>query len=104
VGDATRVMDAIRMPHIQSYNMAFLKEFPLHEQIKLAFRAELYAALNHPQFATNQNYFTLYTGLNYVGTATPTPTANNIVSSFSNISNTMSGGRRSIQLGLKLYF
>ncbi len=104
VGDATRVMDAIRMPHIMNYNMAFLKEFPIHERIKLAFRAELYAALNHPQFATNQNYFTLYTGLNYVGTTTPTPTANNIVSSFSNISNTMSGGRRSIQLGLKLYF
>ena len=51
VGNATRVMDNIRMPHVQRYNMAFLKEFPIHEQIKLAFRAELYGALNHPYFA-----------------------------------------------------
>jgi len=41
------------------------------------------------QLSTNQNYF---------------PTANNIVTSFANISNTLSGGRRTIQLGLKLYF
>ena len=82
LGNATRVMDAVRMPHVQNYNMAFLKEFPLHERVKLAFRAELYGALNHPSFSTNQNNFTLYTGLNYVGTATPVATANNITSSF----------------------
>jgi hypothetical protein len=63
----------------------------------------LYGALNHPTFSTNQNNFTLYTGLNYVGTSTPVPTANNIVSSFSSVSLNM-GGRRTIQLGLKLYF
>jgi hypothetical protein len=103
VGNATRVMDAVRMPHIQNYNMAFLKEFPVHERIKLAFRAELYGALNHPTFSTNQNDFTLYTGLNYVGTTTPKATANNLVSSFASVNLNM-GGRRTIQLGLKLYF
>ena len=103
MGDATRVLDAVRMPHIQSWNMAFLKEFPLHERVKLAFRAELYGALNHPTFSTNQNDMTLYTGLNYVGTATPVATANNVVTSFSSV-NLNPGGRRTIQLGLKLYF
>ena len=103
VGNATRVLDAVRMPHIQNYNMSIMKEFPIHEQVRLSFRAELYGALNHPTFSTNQNNFTLYTGLNYVGTSTPVPTANNIVSSFSSVSLNM-GGRRTIQLGLKLYF
>jgi hypothetical protein len=103
VGDATRVMDNLRMPHWQSFNMAILKEFPIHERIKLAFRAELYGALNHPTFSTNQNNNTVYTGLNYVGTTTPAVAANNIVSSFASVSTNI-GGRRTIQLGLKLYF
>lgn len=84
-------------------NMAFLKEFPIQDRIKLAFRAELYGALNHVTFSTNQNDFTLYTGLNYVGTATPTPTPNNIVAAFASVRDNM-GGQRTIQLGLKLYF
>jgi hypothetical protein len=102
-GDATRVMDNLRMPHVQIFNMAILKEFPIHERIKLAFRAELYGALNHPYFSTNQNNETVYTGLNYVGTATPTAVANNVVTSFGSISSNI-GGTRTIQLGLKLYF
>jgi len=101
VGDATRVMANLRMPHIQNYNMAFLKEFPLHERIKLAYRAELYGALNHPTFTTNQNAMTLYSSLSYVGTLAPV-TANNISTSFSTMNNI--GGRRTIQMGLKLYF
>jgi hypothetical protein len=103
VGNATRVEDAVRMPHVHYYNMAILKEFPLHERVKLAFRAELYGALNHISFATNQNDFTVYTGLNYVGTATPVATANNIVSSFASLNSNLKG-QRTIQLGLKLYF
>ena len=79
VGNATRVLDNIRMPHIVSYNMAILKDFPIHEQIRLAFRAELYGALNHPTFATNQNQFPLYTGLSYVGVTNPVVTNANIV-------------------------
>ncbi len=103
VGDATRVLDNVRMPHIQNFNMAILKEFPIRERVKLVFRAELYNALNHATFSTNQNDFLVYTGLNYVGTATPTPTANNIVSSYSSVSTNISA-MRTIQLGLKLYF
>ena len=63
----------------------------------------MYGALNHPTFSTNQNNFTLYTGLNYVGTATPAVAANNITSSFGSVSTNI-GGRRTIQMGLKLYF
>jgi hypothetical protein len=103
LGNATRVEDAVRMPHIQNYNMAFLKEFPLRERVKLAFRAELYGALNHPTFSTNQNDFIVYTGLSWVGVTTPKVAANNIVSTFSSVNSNM-GGNRTIQLGLKLYF
>ena len=103
VGNATRVEDAVRMPHVQTYNMAILKEIPLHERIKLAFRAELYGALNHVSFSTNQNDFTLYTGLSYVNTPNPVPTSANIVAAFASVRDNM-GGQRTIQLGLKLYF
>ena len=47
IGSAARVVDYIRMPHVRTFDTSFLKEFPIHEQIKLAFRAELYGALNH---------------------------------------------------------
>jgi hypothetical protein len=104
LGDAPRVLDSIREPHIQNYNMAILKDFPIHERIRLAFRAELYGALNHATFMANSNYFTLYTGLNYVGVTTPAVTQSNIVSSFSSLANGSRGGTRTVQLGLKLYF
>jgi hypothetical protein len=75
----------------------------MHEQVRLAFRAELYGALNHAVFATNQNQFPLYTGLNYVGVTNPVVTTNNLVSGYSSVSTNISG-TRTIQLGLKLYF
>jgi hypothetical protein len=103
VGNAPRVMSYVRMPDVPTFNMAILKDFPIHEQIRLAFRAELYGALNHPYFSTNQNRFTLYTGLNYVNGVTPVATSANIVSSFATLTENI-GGRRTIQLGLKLYF
>jgi hypothetical protein len=86
---------------IFSTTIEFIKDFPIHEQIRLAFRAELYGALNHPYFSTNQNRFTLYTGLNYVNGITPVAAPANIVSSFATMTENI-GGRRTIQLGLKL--
>jgi hypothetical protein len=103
VGTATRVLDNMRMPHTVSYNMAILKDFPIHEQVRLAFRAELYGALNHPVFATNENQFSLYTGLNYVGVVNPVVTNANINTGYSSVSTNIAGNR-TIQLGLKLYF
>jgi hypothetical protein len=88
---------------VVSYNMAFLKDFPIRERVRLSFRAELYGALNHPTFATNQNQFPLYTGLNYVGVVNPSVTSANLVPGYSSVSTNM-GGNRTIQLGLKLYF
>jgi hypothetical protein len=106
LGNAPRVTN-IRMPHVQKYNMAFLKEIPLHEQVKITIRAELYGALNHPYFSTNGNNFTLYTGtLNYVGStigSTIPITAANINTAFANVGSNI-GGTRTIQLGAKLYF
>jgi hypothetical protein len=101
VGNAPRVLDHIRMPHTQGYNMAVLKDFPIHEQIRLTFRAEAYGALNHAIFSTSANNFNVYQNLNYVGVATPAVTAANINPSFSSLS---VSGTRTIQLGLKLYF
>jgi len=104
IGNAPRITN-IRMPHGQIYNMAFLKEVTIHEQVKLTFRAEMYGALNHVFIATNSNNFTVYTGLNYqsaVGT-TPTVLPNNINPAFADVSKNI-GGNRTIQLGAKLYF
>ncbi len=108
VGNAPRVMDYIRMPHVVTFNMAILKDFPIHEQVRLAFRAELYGALNHVYFQTNANNFAAYTGLSYTGTliqgvTVPTVAPNNIQTAYADIGANI-GGNRTIQLGLKLYF
>ena len=44
VGNATRVLDNIRMPHVVTYNMAFLKDFPIHEKVRLAIMSLLAAS------------------------------------------------------------
>jgi hypothetical protein len=103
VGNAPRVFDYIRMPHVITYNMAILKEFPIHEQVKLAFRAELYGALNHVYFQTNGNNFTVYQNLNYTNFTNPPVNAASIAPAYADIQANI-GGTRTIQLGLKLYF
>jgi hypothetical protein len=106
IGDAPRIL-SIRMPHVDIYNMAFLKEIPLHEQVKLVLRGELYGAFNHAYFSTNGNNFTLYSGLTYPAGMTygqvPTYSAATISTSFANVSSNI-GGTRTVQLGVKLYF
>ncbi len=103
LGTATRVMDNIRMPHTDYFNMAVMKDLPIHEQVRLQLRAEAYGALNHVYFQTNQNNFTLYTGLNYATTPNPVAAANNINTSYGDVGTNI-GGNRTIQLALKLYF
>ncbi len=107
-GNAPRVLDSIRMPNTGTYNMAILKEFPIREQIKMAFRCELYGALNHPFFQTNSNNFTVYQNLDYskvnaANNFTPTVTQANLAPAYADIGANI-GGIRRIQLGLKLYF
>ncbi|MCU1232144.1 MAG: Cna domain protein, partial [Candidatus Solibacter sp.] len=108
IGNAPRVIDYVRMPHITTFNMAILKDFPIHEKIRLAFRAELYGALNHVFFQTNANNFIAYTGLTYTGTlvkgvTVPTVTQNNVNTAYADVGANI-GGNRTVQLGLKLYF
>jgi hypothetical protein len=103
VGNAPRVLDYLRMPRQTKYNMAILKDFPIHEQIRLAFRAELYGALNHVYFGTNGNNFTIYQNLDYSKGGVPIVTSANINPAYSDIGANI-GGNRTIQLGLKLYF
>jgi len=102
-GNAPRVFDHIRMPTTGSYNMSVMKEFPVKDQIRFAFRAELFGALNHPFPGTNGNNFTVYQNLNYQASATPAVAAANINPAYADIGANI-GGRRTIQLGLKLYF
>lgn len=107
-GTATRVMDNIRMPHTVTYNMAILKEFKVNDQIRFAFRAELYGALNHPFFQTNGNNFAVYQNLDYskvsaANNFTPTVTPANLNPAYADIGANIGGVRR-IQLGLKMYF
>jgi hypothetical protein len=103
IGNAPRVLHTIRMPRTESYNMAILKEFPVREQVKLAFRAELFGALNHPFFQTNGNNFVAYQNLDYQRFAKPPVTAANIAPAYADIGANI-GGIRRMQLGLKLYF
>jgi hypothetical protein len=83
--------------------MSIQKEFPIREQVKAVFRAELYGALNHPSVQANSNNFQVFQNLDYAHYETPPVGPSNIVSAFSNVTlNIM--GTRTIQLGMKLYF
>ena len=103
LGNAARVLDYIRGPHTTMYNMAILKDIPIHDTVRLAFRAELYGALNHPYFQINSNNYGVYQNLSYVGVTTPTVSSTNINPSYVDLGSNI-GGNRTIQLGLKLYF
>ncbi len=92
LGNAPRVTN-IRMPHVQRYNMAIMKEIPVREGIRLVLRGELYGALNHASFSTNGNNFTLYQGLTYTNGILAPVTANNIQTSFANVSSNIIGTR-----------
>jgi hypothetical protein len=103
LGTVPRTMPWLRGPHTTKYDMSILKEFPIHEQIKLAFRAELYGALNHPYFYVGSNKFATYTSLDYVRNVNPPVGTSNLLTSWTDMSGGV-GGTRTVQLGLKLYF
>ena len=78
------------------------------EQVRFAFRAELYGALNHPYFQTNGNNFGLYQNLDYTKVTaannfTPSVTSANLNPAYADIGANI-GGTRKIHLGLKMYF
>lgn len=60
LGSAPRF--ALHGPGINNTDLAVMRDFPLHEALKLQFRAEFFNAFNHPQFSNpttaigNRNY------------------------------------------------
>jgi hypothetical protein len=49
VGNAARTV--IRGPGINNWDVSVFRNFPVHEQMRLQFRCELYNAINHTQFS-----------------------------------------------------
>ena len=77
-------------------NLAVRREFPIHERLKLQFRAEAFNIFNHPNFGSIDAEF----GSSTFGQATAT-LANSL-----GIQNPLyqTGGPRSMQFALKLVF
>jgi hypothetical protein len=55
-GDLGR--NGLRALALRQWDFAVRREFPIHEQIKLQFRADLFNMLNHPNFGPFNNSFT----------------------------------------------
>ena len=88
-------------------NMALRREFPIHESLRLQFRAEAFNLFNHPNFSNINNF--LPSGPCAPQTQPPLScfgvagsTLNNSLGGLSSLYQT--GGPRSLQLALKLLF
>lgn len=101
MGTAPRTLPWIRMPGIFTFDMSFLKDFPIHDKIRLEFRGEMFDIFNHVNFFGNINNFNLYSSLDYANYVIP-PSTNYSASYSTTASNTYPN--RTMQLGLKLYF
>jgi hypothetical protein len=77
--------NSLNSPAYTDFDASFSKEFPIHEDVRLQFRAEAFNVLNHTQFASPGSS-------NYADPAT-----------FSIITS-LRGQPRILQLALKLYF
>lgn len=88
-GNAGR--NIIRGPGFQNWDLSFIKQFPVHEQMHFEFRAELFNIWNHPnltfadEMTTNEN-FSIESGASQFGFATA------------------SRAPRLVQFALKFYF
>jgi hypothetical protein len=85
-------------------NFAIRREFPIHENLRLQFRAEAFNLLNHPTFgAINSNWSAgPYTPQNIYGFGGPYTTLNFGLGTLNPLYQT--GGPRSLQIALKLLF
>jgi hypothetical protein len=103
-GDLGR--NALRGFGLTQWDFALHREFPIHEQLKLQFRAEMFNVLNHPNFGEYNIDFN--SGDPYFGQATQMLGQSLEgggaagIGSFSPLYQL--GGPRSIQLALKLIF
>jgi len=84
-GNSPRYFSNVRVPGVNNIDFSLQKDFriPKGEQTRLAFRADFYNAVNHPQFAA--------------------PNSDPAVGNFGTITSTAIPNR-TIQLGLHLYF
>jgi hypothetical protein len=90
-GNVPRTLKDTRAPGACNFDMSVFKDFALHENMKLSFRAEAFNVFNHPEFGTPNGAFTAGpNGLNSNGT-------------FGTITTT-SIDNRELQLALKLLF
>jgi Carboxypeptidase regulatory-like domain len=95
--------NVLRSPGLTQWDFALHREFPIAEELKLQFRAELFNVLNHPNFGPYNNQFLTGNGtfgqatqmLNQYTTGQFTGTQGSIYAQ---------GGPRSIQLALRLAF
>ena len=104
LGTMPRTASWLRSPNEFKYDMAIIKEFPVSERVRVALRAELFGALNHPFFAVASNTVTLYTTLDYTHYVMPPVLPSNYIAGFTNLAGASIGGTRTMQLGLKVYF
>ncbi len=79
-------------------NLAIRREFPIHESLKLQFRAEAFNIFNHPNFGKINDQF----GQSTFGQATSTLANSHSVFGLNPLYQT--GGPRSMQFALKLMF
>jgi hypothetical protein len=99
--------NAIRAFGLSQWDFAVHREFPIHEALKLQFRAEMFNVLNHPNFSPYNSTFG--TGDTYFGQSTAMLAGSGNTgggaagNGFQNSVYAL-GGPRSIQLALKLNF
>ncbi len=82
-GNTARLLDWLRAPGVANLDASLFKNFAVHENMRVQFRAEFFNVLNHPLF-------------DFPGTAIGSPTAG-VISSQAN-------SPRDIQLALKFIF
>lgn len=95
-GDAPR--NFVRGFGAWQLDTALRREFPIHERLKLQFRAEAFNIFNHPNFGTINSYY-------YAGSTTFGLAAATLAESLGGLSPIyQAGGPRSLQFALKLTF
>ena len=89
-------------------NLALRRQFPIHDRLKLQFRAEAFNVFNHPNFGGVVNYLgsgpctPLSPGQSYYCFGVATDTLNNTLGGLNSLF--QSGGPRSLQIALRLAF
>jgi Carboxypeptidase regulatory-like domain/TonB dependent receptor len=96
--------NAFRALGLTQWDFSAQRDFPIHERLKLQFRAELYNILNHPNFAPFNSSF--QTGNIYFGQSTQmlSQFGGGLTGSGQQSSLYLPGGPRSGEFALKLIF